>query len=272
MDKEEALEIISMITDGLDPFDDDDPSKKLPEVNPVTMRAVCTAIMSLLSVKDREDLKSKYKTKKLAELIESTNGPLELYLKEKEKDKIFKALLDTKYNLQQAAQGLETTYEELKNRIAFHLMGEQVLLGGLRVVIVDDFLELFEQGGRISLDDYLEILEKNAVKKALKKANYNLTIAAKKLGITFRSIRYKIDKLGIETGVKEYRLDDQVKTDFFKHFKNKSFGEFIKEVEKKILEFALHQTNNNISRAGELLGISFRSMRYRIDSHGIKLD
>ena len=32
MDKEEALEIISMIADGLDPYGEDDPSKNLPEI------------------------------------------------------------------------------------------------------------------------------------------------------------------------------------------------------------------------------------------------
>jgi len=272
MDKEEALEIISMIIDGLDPFDEDDPSKKLPEINPVTMRAVCTAIMSLLSGKDMKDLKSKYKTKKLAELIESASGPLELYLKEKEKDKILKALFDAKYNLQQAAQKLGITHEELIKKIDVHQMGEQILIKVLWFSVEEDFFELFEQGGWISLDQYLEKLEINAIQKALEKANFNKTTAAEKLGITFRSIRYKLDKLGIETNVNGYNLDDRVKTDFFLFFQSKSLGEFIKSVEKKILELALQKTDNNITRAAELLAISFRSLRYRIDHLDIKAD
>ncbi len=271
MDKEEALEIISMIIDGLDPFDEDGPSKKLPEINPVTMRAVCTVIMSLLSGEDRKDLKSKYKTKKLAELIESASGPLELYLKEKEKNKILGALFEAKYNLQQATQKLGITHEELIKKIDIHQMGDQILLRVLWIVVEADFLE-FSGQGYWSLDRYLEILESNAIQKALKKANFNLTVAAEKLGITFRSFRYKLDKFRIETNLIGYNLDDRVKTDYFIHFQSKSLEEFIKSVEKKILELALQKTDNNITRAAELLAISFRSLRYRIDSLDIKAD
>jgi len=34
--------------------------------------------------------------------------------------------------------------------------------------------------------------------KALEQSRYNKTAAAKKLGITFRALRYRIKKLGIE--------------------------------------------------------------------------
>ncbi len=34
--------------------------------------------------------------------------------------------------------------------------------------------------------------------KALEQTRYNKTAAAKKLGITFRALRYRIKKLGIE--------------------------------------------------------------------------
>ena len=49
-----------------------------------------------------------------------------------------------------------------------------------------------------SLDDYLERLERSAIEKALTKANQNKTAAAKLLGISFRALRYKLEKLGIE--------------------------------------------------------------------------
>ncbi len=48
-----------------------------------------------------------------------------------------------------------------------------------------------------SLDDYIARIERDAIKKALKETNNNKTEAAKKLGISFRSLRYKIQKLGI---------------------------------------------------------------------------
>jgi two-component system response regulator PilR (NtrC family) len=52
--------------------------------------------------------------------------------------------------------------------------------------------------GKESLDDYLERLERSAIEQALDKTNQNKTAAAKLLGISFRALRYKLEKLGIE--------------------------------------------------------------------------
>lgn len=49
----------------------------------------------------------------------------------------------------------------------------------------------------ISLSDYLEDIEKRAIMNALEKANNNKTAAAKLLGISFRTLRYRLSKLGI---------------------------------------------------------------------------
>jgi two-component system response regulator PilR (NtrC family) len=49
-----------------------------------------------------------------------------------------------------------------------------------------------------SLDDYLERVERSAIEKALTQTNQNKTAAAKLLGISFRALRYKLEKLGIE--------------------------------------------------------------------------
>ena len=49
-----------------------------------------------------------------------------------------------------------------------------------------------------SLDDYIDTLEREALLKALQETRYNKTAAAKNLGITFRALRYKLKKLGIE--------------------------------------------------------------------------
>lgn len=48
-----------------------------------------------------------------------------------------------------------------------------------------------------TLEDYLESIEKEAILKALEETNNNKTAAAKKLGMTFRSLRYRLSKLGI---------------------------------------------------------------------------
>jgi two-component system response regulator PilR (NtrC family) len=48
-----------------------------------------------------------------------------------------------------------------------------------------------------SLQDYLDQLEKRAILKALEQTQNNRTAAAKALGITFRSMRYRMERLGI---------------------------------------------------------------------------
>lgn len=49
-----------------------------------------------------------------------------------------------------------------------------------------------------NLESYLEELEKEAITKALEATRYNKTAAAEKLGITFRALRYRLKKLGID--------------------------------------------------------------------------
>ncbi|MBU3070687.1 sigma-54 dependent transcriptional regulator [Aestuariicella sp. G3-2] len=49
-----------------------------------------------------------------------------------------------------------------------------------------------------SLDDYLEEIEKEVICATLEKTKWNRTAAAKKLGITFRSFRYRLKKLGLD--------------------------------------------------------------------------
>ena len=49
-----------------------------------------------------------------------------------------------------------------------------------------------------ALPDYIEQLEREAIVKTLEECRYNKTKAAAKLGITFRAMRYKLKKLGIE--------------------------------------------------------------------------
>jgi two-component system, NtrC family, response regulator PilR len=52
--------------------------------------------------------------------------------------------------------------------------------------------------GVSGLGDQLEDIEREAIVKALEQTRYNKTAAAKRLGMTFRALRYRIKKLGIE--------------------------------------------------------------------------
>ncbi len=51
---------------------------------------------------------------------------------------------------------------------------------------------------RQSLEEHLAQVERAAIEKALRDSHNNKTAAAKELGITFRALRYKLEKLGIE--------------------------------------------------------------------------
>ena len=49
-----------------------------------------------------------------------------------------------------------------------------------------------------ALTEQVEHLERDAIIKALEQTRYNKTAAAKLLGVTYRALRYKIQKLEIE--------------------------------------------------------------------------
>jgi two-component system, NtrC family, response regulator PilR len=57
----------------------------------------------------------------------------------------------------------------------------------------------------VSLSDYLEDIEKRTILQALEKTNNNKTAAAKLLGISFRTLRYRLSKLGLS---KEQDVED----------------------------------------------------------------
>ena len=50
----------------------------------------------------------------------------------------------------------------------------------------------------LALHDFLDQIEREAITKALEATRFNKTAAAKLLGITFRSLRYRLDRLGID--------------------------------------------------------------------------
>jgi len=50
----------------------------------------------------------------------------------------------------------------------------------------------------VGLDNYISNIERETIMKSLEETRWNKTAAAKKLGITFRALRYKLKKLGID--------------------------------------------------------------------------
>ena len=56
---------------------------------------------------------------------------------------------------------------------------------------------LVEEG--LPLQDFLDKLEKDSIERALEQNRYNRTKAAKVLGITVRSLRYRMERLGLNS-------------------------------------------------------------------------
>jgi len=118
MNKQEALEIICMIADGLNPYNEKDPIKNLPEYNPATIRAICTAISSLISSKDKDDIKEIYHGRGVSEIIGSVNGPLKEHFKKSEKELIGQVLDEVDYDEEMASKTLNLSKDDLRLKIA----------------------------------------------------------------------------------------------------------------------------------------------------------
>jgi two-component system, NtrC family, response regulator PilR len=58
------------------------------------------------------------------------------------------------------------------------------------------------EGAAGALPDYLDNIERKAILEALGKTGFNRTAAAKLLGITFRQLRYRMQRLGIRDETK----------------------------------------------------------------------
>ncbi len=54
------------------------------------------------------------------------------------------------------------------------------------------------EGARWPLQDYLDRVERDAIRDALDRTRFNRTAAARLLGITFRALRYRMERLGIQ--------------------------------------------------------------------------
>ena len=56
----------------------------------------------------------------------------------------------------------------------------------------------FDLRGIENLEDHLEHIERDVIVQALEETQWNRTAAAERLGLTFRSLRYRLKKLGID--------------------------------------------------------------------------
>lgn len=87
--------------------------------------------------------------------------------------------------------------ENILERATALCSGEQILPEDLHLEPEEIGGSEGTRGGE-TLDDYLNRLERQAILDALGKTDGNRTAAARLLGVTFRSLRYRLERLGIE--------------------------------------------------------------------------
>jgi len=87
--------------------------------------------------------------------------------------------------------GGQITAEHIRLRSAARVPGTEAAAAGAAVAPA-----AVDAGA--ALGSQLESIERDAIIKALEKTRYNKTAAAKVLGMSFRALRYRIKKLGIE--------------------------------------------------------------------------
>lgn len=76
------------------------------------------------------------------------------------------------------------------------ILADDLLLEQESVVLDTTMLEKTDSKG-MALPDYLENIEKTAILNALEKTRHNKTEAARLLGVSFRTLRYRLSKLGL---------------------------------------------------------------------------
>jgi two-component system response regulator PilR (NtrC family) len=95
-------------------------------------------------------------------------------------------------NVRELENMLERAYTLCEN--------EQIQASDLRLAEVASSSEIGEVrlAGIDNLEDYLESIERKLIEQALEETRWNRTAAAERLGMTFRSLRYRLKKLGID--------------------------------------------------------------------------
>ena len=110
----------------------------------------------------------------------------------------FEALLNESFDIDTPAEG-----SVVKGKVIAIEAGQAIIDVGYKMEGRVELKEFAEPGEapKVEVGDevevYLDRVEKEAILEALEKTRFNRTAAAKLLGITFRSMRYRMERLGI---------------------------------------------------------------------------
>jgi two-component system, NtrC family, response regulator PilR len=88
--------------------------------------------------------------------------------------------------------------ENVLERTLALLSGDTIDVADLNLAPGADEPEQAPLNDQLPLQDRLDQAEKQAIQDALEKTRYNRTAAARLLGVTFRSLRYRMERLGLK--------------------------------------------------------------------------
>jgi two-component system response regulator PilR (NtrC family) len=88
--------------------------------------------------------------------------------------------------------------ENVLERTLALLSGDAIDAADLNLAPGDDEPDHSQMNDQLPLQDRLDQAEKQAILDALEKTRYNRTAAARLLGVTFRSLRYRMERLGLK--------------------------------------------------------------------------
>ena len=76
--------------------------------------------------------------------------------------------------------------------------GNTIQTADLRLTAISASTAQGASSGSVALEPFLDSIERDTIVKALEQTRYNKTAAAKLLGISFRALRYRLKKLGLD--------------------------------------------------------------------------
>ena len=165
---------------------------------------------------------------------------------------IRRTLLATNFQLEAAAGELDVPVAALKEEIG--------KLGIYAIPIANEYLALL-QISDLCIDRYLESMEAKLVREALQ-ISKSRKQAATFLGISSRSLKYRMEKLGLKGRPHGRQIE------YLEFIRYSSLDRFLKDIENQIILKALKIAGGNQTKTAAFLGISYRSLRYRLENIG----
>lgn len=196
MPPEQAFEIVRAIARGEDPYEIGTPLRAVSLVQAQTVHALCVSIASLLENNRRDPMVSGGTLPiKIGELPQIGELPpcgelsLDEYLAQIESNEIHRCLDAAKQNMTKAARNLGITFRALRYKLESS--------DGQRIPLTIN-IALLPPRNSTPLDDFLSAIERKVITDMLAETKYNKTEAARRLGLTYRAFRYRLESLQLD--------------------------------------------------------------------------